>query len=438
VEDDLIINIIETSESLSDIYYSEFVLGEDELIRLKFHLNNTSKYNALIEGGFLIVPVSMVGRNSTDKEPFSNVKLSGTAPNLSISSENIFDNYGIFDVINKLRAHVDTGFLIQDNQVSSIGSLKYFAGINLDKNTGNIEEKIRNMMFVVKSFDDSDTYLIEFDPYIESSDELLCYSNLFVIVPYLMLTKESGRRIYIKEQFFIIHNKLPEVTKRPIIKGYDPDSTDNSVFTSIRLDSKKKYPIAKYDNSSYDTDDIKKDKVRIEIKEKTADRYFTFMYKSSFPFTLYMAIAGGDRTWIFSNLKKATYKNVNIIYKQNFNKKDEDVLVSGFYPFTEIQDIATWYQDNIGDEKYAPLFLFINPFYRYSLDYLLEKVSNDDTFDSQSKKLSMFGLMSITSETPTNKQSVGYIYQGNNVRYAFDKDDTAPEVGFVFFNDTDI
>lgn len=400
------------------------ILTRDSSFFLSFDLENTSDQSGIIDAGFAVIPVAPVGRDSSGK-PFAGIDFSEGQLNYSPA---MFEHYDYFNVKSALMQSYNEPFRIVNGEIQVYGTIKYMGGIN-QAQTYSISERVNSMWYIIEANKTTEGYSVKFNPFIETSDgEVLAYSNIMLIVPFIVATgADEETRVHFKNQMFIIHNNFDETNAiefRGVTQGNNDVMATSDSYTCFGLlygNTFRYYPVGITGNAIQDT--------YLDITGTTIDSKIKYFYKSKYPFNNRFALSKGDR--FLERLQGANLNQLIMLNKPNlpnsesFTSIEEEIFNSpsavDFLQTVEEEWTATKY-------KY-PVIILINPFYRFGLtDYIENYVGESELYqDTDCRLLALFGIASSTGTT-INSNSLATFTLAENSLYADKKDERTVNV----------
>ncbi len=400
-----------SNSDFEDVYYVPYELDADVKFRAEYQLIGSDKFG-LVEGGFLVIPVSPVYRK--DGVPFKGLYLEdGVLANEGFLN----DTYSLDAVIRDLNYYID-GLEISDNgELVTYGALANIAGLDMTSSRSSITTSVKTGLYLcLEDETENPTYTLNFTPFIDSDLGRLTYSNIMILVPFIKAAVDDGSAV--------VYKVLPK-TPLFILHGYPPTLASNNI--TFDYESGKNYleytdgQVTKQYQVSYcDVGNVP------GVGDNLTDAYSltnistlcktTFRYKSTYPFVLRLALNAGSTDLgglggiiQFSEIVKKTF-----VYYSKLLRESTSLTSTTIYPFSDLEGVVKWISDTLGNGKRLSLTAFIDPFYMYGLSTYVDSPNKSDADDRM--KITPY-LMASKTNTVFNSYSIATFINAANDRY---------------------
>lgn len=398
-----------SNSDFGDVYYVPYELDADTKFRAEYQLVGSDKYG-LVEGGFLVIPVSPVYRK--DGIPFKGLYLDDG----SLVNEGFLnDTYSLDAVIRDLNYYLDGLDISDTGELITYGALTNIAGLDMTNSRSSITTSVKTGLYLCLE-EDNPTYTLNFTPFIDSDLGRLTYSNVMVLVPFIKAAVNDGSsvvyKILPKTPLFILHGYPPVMSSNNITFDYESgknylEYTDGQVT--------KQYQVSYCDVGSVPnagdglTDAYSLSNISTLCKT-------TFRYKSTYPFVLRLALNAGSTNLggfggiiQFSEIVKKTF-----VYYSKLLRESTSFTNATIYPFSNLEGVVKWISDTLGNGKRLSLTAFIDPFYMYSLADYVDNPNKSNANDRM--KITPY-LMASSDDTSFNSQSIATFINSYRDRY---------------------
>ncbi|MFA5760141.1 MAG: hypothetical protein WC942_12450, partial [Clostridia bacterium] len=388
-------------------YYVPYDLNDSNKFYARFHLTGDATYG-LVEGGFLVIPVSPVYRSDSTEIPFNGMTYSSGA--LSTTGF-LHDSYSLDAVIRDLN-YYSSGFDVNDSgELVTYGAITNVAGIDVNANETSITSSIKTSTYLYNG--DTDIYFeIRFTPFMNGDLGKLAYSNVMLVVPYIKGTQTGGKiKILPQSPMFVLHACMP--TSEPDRLKFDYDTgltyleySDNEQIThySVSYLEGNNVPIPEWGNTD----------TMYPLSNFSTMCNTTFKYTSDFPFILRLGINHGPTKWLSKQMENSDITTNMFIYYSKWAAAASTSTDMNIYPFSDLEGVVKWLSDNPGNESSNTLIGFIDPFVMFPLSEIIDNPNRTNNMDRM--KLTPYLIASSTS-TSARTDAIATFINAANTRY---------------------
>jgi len=388
-------------------YYVPYDLNDSNKFYARFHLTGDATYG-LVEGGFLVIPVSPVYRSDSTDIPFNGMTYSS---GVLAATGFLHDSYSLDAVIRDLNYYSE-GFDVNDSgELVTYGAVANVAGIDVSANESSITSSIKTNTYLYNG-DDDIHFEVKFTPFMDGDLGKLAYSNVMLVVPYIKSTQTGGKiKLLPQSPIFVLHAKIPEAAADKTKFDYDTGLTyleysDNEQIThySVSYLEGNNVPIPEWGNTD----------TMYPLSNFSTMCNTTFKYTSDFPFILRLGINHGPHTLLSKQMKNSDITTGMFVYYSKWAAAASTSTDINIYPFSDLEGVVKWLSDNPGNESSNTLIGFIDPFVMFPLSEIIDNPNRTNNMDRM--KLTPYLIASSTS-TSARTDAIATFINAANTRY---------------------